>query len=147
MFRKICGQLGAIRIALEQITEGLRAVSEAQHDAPMSEITSDRLSTLEGGLERVIGQIDAGILKAESLKSAARASEERAKGTLKRAEQYAEIVASGESSDPFEQAAREQAHELPEGNDVAGEGVFPLPHGVESRRESLSAIRSAKRGR
>jgi len=116
----------------------------------MSEAVAERLSSLEGRLEVVLGQVDAGLVKADAIKSAARAAEERARGHLKRAQNYAELAQSGEESadeDSFEEAARQYADVLPEGDDEGGEFLSPMPSLLGNRRAGLEKVREMRRQR
>ncbi len=148
MFGKIIRSLDGIRLELDAVKKAIRLASEREREQLPYGDMPDRLSSLEGRLEMVLGQVEAGLVKAGSLKAAARAAEERAKGKLKRAEEYAETTArmeGGPDTDPFEQAGRQFQHELAAGNDAALEGVPPVSNGVEGRRAGLSDIRTAKR--
>jgi len=148
MFRKIVGAIGGIRDELVRIEKILRINAEAAQTDIGYGALAERVASLEGDLERVLGQVEAGLTRAEALKATARAAEDRARGHLKRAEKFAEIDAGGEAGedqDPFAPGAAELGPELHAGNDMGGEGVSPVPHGMEGRRSALQAIRQIKR--
>jgi hypothetical protein len=150
MFSKFTAALDGIGSKLEGITQALTVLSERPHDPPPYGDLPDRLSSLEGRLAGAIGEIDAGILKAESIKSAARSAEERARGHMKRGEAALEAIRSvedGEETDPFEAAARAYADVgIPRNGETQQEGELPAVHrSLESRRESRALARSHKR--
>jgi len=150
MFRKIIRSLDGIRLEVQSVTKALRLLSEAQQDPPVNEHLAERLAQLEGRLEAVVGTIDAGIIKAESLKGAARASEERARGHMKRAEAANELAQSlegGEDADPFEQVGRAYESLVSEGDEAPLEQLSPVHNGVDNRRASREFAKDAKRRR
>ncbi len=109
---------------------------------------AQRITELEGRIEGILGVVEAGIIKMDASKAAAMAAEQRARGTLARAEKLAETLDSdpgGEEEDSFLKAARAYADVVPPGDDETGNGMPPLPDGVESRRAGLQAVRGAKR--
>jgi len=127
----------------------IREASEAFRETPGGGADTERLSALEGRMEVVLGMVEAGITKAEALKLTARAAEDRARGHLRRAENYAELVQSseaGEEADPFESAARAFTNDLPSGNDEGIEGMPPMPHGVGEAGSDIARAKAAKRG-
>jgi len=149
MFKKIVFELRMIYGAIGLLGETVRVSSEALREGSAGGADPERLSALEGRMEVVLGQVEAGIVKADSLKSAARAAEDRTRGHMKRAEGYLELakgIEGSEASDPFERAAEDWERELSEGNDAAQSALPPVPNGVEGRRESLARVRAFKRG-
>ena len=149
MFRSITKALEGIRLELSGLRKGLTQLAEHQQaDFPMDALL-DRLASLEGRIEVVAGEAEASIVKADSIKAAAAAHEQRARGHLGRAEKLAEIVQSsptGEEEDSFESAARAFAQQLPEGNDEGVEGLPPVPVGVGEAVSDVARAKAAKRG-
>ncbi len=150
MFRKITHELKGIRSEMVSCSTWLRRISDGLQDIPEGGADADRLSALEGRFEVVLGQVEAGIIKAEALKAAALASESRADGHRKRGDKAFELAKSlddGEDEDPFEQAARAYADQLSEANGEVVDPVYGVRPGVEGGGPDLDAIRAAKRAR
>jgi len=150
MFKRIRNELTGIRVAVAGVASGVRVLSERPQPSADTNALADRVSSLEGAIESIRGLVEAGLVEAGAIKSAARASEERARGHMKRAEGYvklAESVEGSEEEDPFETIGKAYADILPPGNDEGSEGLPPMPNGLEGRREGLSMVRAAKRGR
>jgi len=155
MFRKIVRELVGLREGLDAVSEGVRRLSDAHGMPGGAGVDADRLAALEGRMEVVLGAVEAGITKAEALKSTALAAEDRARGKMKRAEvlletqQQLELARGdpeGEEEDSFEAIGRSFAEISAGGNGEAleGEGVPPVSSGVESPPAGLEAIRAAK---
>ncbi len=147
MFRRISRELALIRESIDGVAEGLRKASDALRAAPGTSADHERLSALEGRIEVVIGTVDAALIKSESLKATARSAEDRARGHLNRAEKTLELakgIEGGEERDPFEEGAGSYRI-VPAGDDETGEGVPPVPDGVEGRRPTLAEVRARKR--
>jgi hypothetical protein len=149
MFRKITQELHGIRLMIADMVKAIRIISEASQEGPAYGDMPERLSTLEGRLAVALGDIDAGILKADSLKAAARASEERERGHMKRAEAAVELakeLEGGEETDPFEAAGRWYSEHGP-GNDEGStaNGVPSVPEGMEISRSGRDMAKAAKR--
>lgn len=150
MFGKINRALGAIRDELEALSEAITVASERPHEPPPYGDMPERLSSLEGRLAIALGEIDAGLLKAESIKSAARSAEERARTHMKRGEAALEAVRSledGEEEGSFESTARAYQNVIDSGNGGLGgaQEVQPMPQGLEISRQGVSFARAAKR--
>jgi len=148
MFKRISRSIDGLRLEMNAMTKTVRLMSERAQESGNSDVLSERVSTLEGRIEAVLGQVEGALTRAESLKGAARASEERERNHAKRAEGFLEAVRSAEGSeetDPFEQAGRAWQDQLAEGNDGENGGLSPLPSSVEGRRDGREVARAAKR--
>ena len=148
MFRKIVNELAKISGRLEAMEQAVRDASETPRDTAATDAVAERVSRLEGALQAVRGEVEAGVIRADALKATARAAEDRARGHMKRAEGYARItedMESREPDDPFEAAARAyselaQGDVPPDANDLS-----PVSSYMEGRRQRRSVARSAKR--
>jgi len=151
MFKKVCSELNGIRLQLDALTKALRIASDGFREGSLGSGDPERISILEGRIESVIGMVEAGITKAESLKGAARAAEDRTRGHMKRAEaalELAESAGGGEEIDPFEAAGRQfEADLAAEGNgkDLAPEEVPSMLTSLDDRRARRQLARNAKR--
>jgi len=147
---KITEALNGIRLEANAVGKAIRALSEREREAPPYGDMPERLSSLEGRLAAALGEIEAGILRAESIKGAARASEERERGHMKRAEaalELAQQLEGSEDADPFELAARAYADVAAAGNGEASEalGLPSVPSGMENRGSGRDMAKAAKR--
>lgn len=150
MFRKVTDSINGLRLELAAIHKALSFASDALKVGGLTPEEASRLSALEGRLEAIMGQVDAGITREEALKGAARASEERARGHMKRAERLAESAKPPEGSedeDSFVTAGRAYQDLLAEGNGEDDEVLPTMSRGLGGRRARLSRVRAKKRAR
>jgi len=150
MFKKIAGELHAIQMVLVGLGGAVRHLSDGLREGSEGSADPERLTALEGAIERLRGEMDATIIKAESIRGAARAAEDRGRGHMKRAEaalEAAESIEGGEDIDPFESAARAYAEQLSSGDDETNGGLPFVPQNVEDFAQGLAAVRAAKHGR
>ena len=150
MFGKITRELNGIRLELNGLTKAFRIASDGLRDSVATTTDDERLARLEGRIEVVAGEVAAGLIKADALKATARAAEDRARGHLNRAEktlELAEGIEGGEERDSFEEAARAYAAVNGATDDEAQFALPPVSSGLEGRRQSLTDVRSRKRGR
>jgi len=151
MFKKIVDGLEAIRIEAALLVSAVRIASDRLRALGEGTADHERLSALEGRIEQLQGQIDAGIIKAEALKATARAAEDRARGHQKRGEAAYELAQSLEGErDPFEVAAERFSQEngVPQADGDGGEieGVPPVSSSVGDRATDVQIARNAKHG-
>jgi len=133
--------LNALGESLDQVTVAIGALSEGTGDG-------ERLSSLEGAVEAVRGEIAASKVYVDAQHAAARASEDRERSHMKRAEkalELAERTEGGEAVDSFEAFGRAYAGVAAEGDDEPVDGVSPVPEGVVPRSASGSMARAQKR--
>lgn len=138
---EIRARLEAIRQTLEFIGDGVRALSEGGADG-------DRLSSLEGAVKAVRGEMAGNRVYVDAQLAAARASEDRERGHKNRAEAALELAKrteGGEEVDSFEEIGRAFASVVPEGNDAESEGMYPVPESLVSSRAGAATARSLKR--
>lgn len=150
MFKKITHELNGIRLELTALGKAVRIAADSFRDVPASSADGERLSALEGRIETVLGQVDAGVIKAEALKATARAAEDRMRGHMKRAEGYAKLAESiegGEEPDPFEAAIGAYEGVVPEGNEVAVDPLPAVQGTLADRRAGREMAKAMKRGR
>jgi len=148
MFKRISRELSGIRYEIKTLVSTLRMAAEVLRDVTEGGVDPERLAKLEGRLEAVMGEVQAGVIKADALKATARAAEDRARGHMKRAEGYAKLVTDledDEETDPFEAAGRAFEGVLPERDDEANGGVPVLPNSVAHRRQGRELAKAAKR--
>jgi len=148
MFRKITYELTGIKSRLETICSHLRKLTEAIEKAGAGTADSERLSSLEGRMEAVLGQVEAGILKVTTLKGTALAAEDRARGHLKRAENALELargIEGSEEIDSFEAAGRAYQAVAGVGDDEADSGVPALYESLENGSPGVERAKAAKR--
>jgi hypothetical protein len=152
MFWKNKAKSGAVVSADREIAIAITGLTEALQAHPSEPIGTDRLSALEGQLAAMQGIMDSTLIKAESLKAAARASEERERGHMTRAEKALELARgsqTGAEEDPFEVAGREYAaledEQFPIGNAERGEGLPAVPAGMGSGLTHREIAKAAKR--
>lgn len=150
MFNKICEAIDRLRTEVGVMQRTVGYAVEVFKESTEGTGDDARLSALEGRIESILGIVEAGIIKSDSLKAASLAADDRARNHMKRAEKYAELVA-GEDADPFEIAARAFNGAVPAADGDAkarpGEGMPDVSAGMESRRERLEAVRAAKHRR
>jgi len=138
MFRKVTDELRGICVALNGITEGLRSLSDSAQGPDQYEGLRDRLDKLEGPLQARLGEVEGLIAKADGLKNAARAAEERARGSLARQERLADELEAGDDDEPAHISDEDIAH-IQEGDALRGHEN--RVHGVRSTVESLAAFK------
>jgi len=149
MFGKIIDSLDGVRDHLGRIDKSLRMLADRPHDPSTTEGMGERLSSLEGRIEGVLGVVEAGIVKMDATKAAAMAADQRARGTLKRAQEYAQLVSSseeGEGPDPFESYARAITEHVPAGDDEGVQGLPPMSNDVGQAGSDIARAKAAKRG-
>jgi len=150
MFSKTKGLLNGIQLELHAIGASLRRAVDVLQDSPGPGADADRLNEIERRLEVIMGEVEAGVIRAEAHRQTALAAEDRARNHSKRAEVHAKLVSElegGEDEDSFETVGRAYAGLLPPRNDEGSEGVSPVSNGLETRQQSLAMVRAAKRAR
>ena len=148
MFKRISRSIDGLRLEMNAMTKAVRLASERFQESGGTEALSERVSALEGRIQSILGEVDGALTRAQSLKSAARASEERERNHAKRAEGFLEAARAADGSsetDPFEQAGRAWQDQLAEGNDGEDGGLSPVPSSVEGRRDGRELAKAAKR--
>ena len=149
MFSNITDSIDGVREDLRDIASCVRDLTEALQALSGTHTGSEKIVELEGRIEQILGQVDAGITRAEALKGAARASEERERGHMKRAEAALELARGnddGEKTDSFEEAVRAY-HDVVEGDAGSGEsnGVSTVPDGLEGDGDGRAWAKAQKR--
>lgn len=137
----------AITEAIGWVARELGVLAELLRESSESGGDPARLASLESRIEAVVGMVDAGLVKAESLKAAARAAEDRERGHMKRAEaalELAQRVEGGAEVDPFDEVGRAYA-DLAATGDAPEDVLQAVPSGLEDRRAGLAAVRAKKR--
>jgi len=150
MFKRIGDELDGIRHEMINLGKWLELLCKTLREVSEGSTEGERVSALEGAVEAIRGEVAGGLVKAEALKAAARAAEDRERTHMKRAEAALELakgVEGGEDVDPFEAAARAYADVVSEGDGEAVEPLSPVSHGVVSIDQSREIARAAKRGR
>jgi len=148
MFSRISNALATLSEDLRAVEKAIRTASDGLRDATLGGGDAERLASLEGAFEKLIGQVEAETIRAEAFKATARAAEDRARGHMKRGDKALELANSaegGEEEDPFERAAREQADNGAEGNEATQPALLTVSQGLEDRRARRDLARSAKR--
>jgi len=148
MFKRIVHELQVLGAEAKGLNVGLALLVNAHREGPEGGGDAERLLALEGAIERLRGEMDASIIKAESIRGAARAAEDRGRGHMKRAEAALEAVQSvesGEDEDSFETIGKAFQDYLPPGDDEGVEALPAVSNGVAERRQSLTMARQAKR--
>jgi len=148
MFGSINKRLEDIAACLEELRSELCNVSLMAQGAEASAVTLERLSLLESRVEQVAGEAAANVVKAESIRNAARSAEERARGMQANAEKLHIAAAGpeeGEEEDPFLVAAQAYQDDADPGDEGGVEEVSPMQSALDGRRASRAFARSQKR--
>lgn len=146
---------GKITRAIESLSEEVRTLCESQRDllegiqrAGRGDVDTEVLGQLQRGLEVLEGKIEAGIIRMESIRGAARAAEARERGHADRTEAALELaqgIDGSEEGDSFEEAGRAFQSQLFEGNDPEGEGLSGVQEGLDLGSEGATTARTLKR--
>jgi len=149
MFKKIIAELNGIRLECNALTKSVRMASEAFQDQPRYDDEGAAMADLQRQISALAGTLDATLVKADAVRAAARASEERSRGHMKRAEASEAFVRSrdeGEETDPFESYGRAFSGGFSTGDGPGSETLPPMPGGVAPNGEVAPDARSIKRG-
>lgn len=152
MFSKIRLELKGIKSEIRALASTLRITTDALQLLDRGGVDSERLTSLEGRIEVILGEVAAGVIKSDALKHTALAAEDRARGHMKRAQGYAKLVEElegGEEIDSFEAIGGAYAAVVPSGNDDQGEEgeLSPMSTILDSRRAGREIAKAAKRRR
>lgn len=148
MFKSITNALEGIAAAIEELHSAVVNLSLEHQGGEVSSLTLERISNVESRVEQVAGEAAADVVKAESIRAAARSAEERTRGILTNAQKLTDALAgdeAGEDVDSFEQAGLELAATVDSGDAEAVQGVPPVLSALERRRASREYARSQKR--